>query len=423
MSTFHRTLWAAGMLLASTALFVPVSWAQAEGAGAPSEPTKAQRYYISGTELMNNYRYLDAVEQFNLAIDEDSDYVDAYKSLAYVYTKMAESEPVYYEDALDTYIELEDLVPEDVEVKKFKAFVQAALSDLDDAVATYEDILELTPEDCDAWGRLGELRQSLAEQSEKGSPEYMAGIEEAVDAYKKITEFCPENGQAYNKLGEIYYAAERTEEASAVYEELLSRDPENVDITGRLGYLWYSAAKKAEEAKNEEQAKTYYKNAEPRFAKLLELDPTRTNYRKLYAETLKKTGKFSASVDEYLKIIEASPDEKGLYCNCGFILAYDAKDGEKAIDLAMKAIGENAPEPGCLYFVWGKGLELRGNDQVQKFEFDRAISTYTESKTKFTLAQGDKKFGDSATKQLSRIDQLVERAKALKLKYLEETKK
>ena len=33
---------------------------------------------------------------------------------------------------------------------------------------------ELTPEDCGAWGRLGELHESIAEEAGKGTPDYEA---------------------------------------------------------------------------------------------------------------------------------------------------------------------------------------------------------------------------------------------------------
>ena len=122
-----RTAWALAILAlvcvgalpvqAATGAVTPVLQAQDQG-GVGEDLTKAQRYYLRGVELMNNLKHLDAVEAFQLAIDEDAKYVDAYRRLALAYTEMAKSDAEYYRDALDTYMDLEALLPpDDVEVR------------------------------------------------------------------------------------------------------------------------------------------------------------------------------------------------------------------------------------------------------------------------------------------------------------------
>jgi tetratricopeptide (TPR) repeat protein len=390
---------------------------QAENDGVQVQPTAAQRHFISGTELEQNFRFLDAAEQYRLAIDEDQDFIDAYRSLARVFSEMAKSEPEYFEDALELYEQLEEKVPDDVGVKKNKAYVFIQLDEIEDAVATYEEILELAPEDCDSWGRLASVRETQAGEAGEGTPEAMGFLESAIAAYTKMTEVCEggDEAVAYNKLGEIYYKAGETERASAIYDALIERDPENVEIYGRAGYLWHTAGKGALEAGNDAEARSMFTKAIGYFDKLLELDPERSQYRGLLADSLKRAGLHERAAQEYLKIIEEDPTKMNLYCNVGFTLL-DASKDEQAIEMAMRAIGEGAPSEGCLYCIWGKGLEGRGNAQVENFEFDRAITTYTDAKAKFFLALGDPQFGDYAAKQITRQDQLIERAKQMKLK-------
>ncbi|NNF05756.1 MAG: tetratricopeptide repeat protein [Candidatus Eisenbacteria bacterium] len=389
-----------GVMALGLSLGAPASLLQAQE-GEATEPTTAVRYFMSGAELMQNFRYLDAAEQFRLAIDEDPEYIDAYKNLAFVFTKMAESESEYYEDALELYEELESKLPDDTEFKKNKAFVLIKLEEKDDAISTYEEILEIDPEDCQTMGNMAELHLDMAKEAGEGTPGHKSNTEAAILAYKRVTDTCDTEIAAFNKLGELYFAAGRKDEAAAVYDAMLEKDPNNADIAGRLGYLWA-------------QDKNYEK-AEPYFAKVLEIDPTRTQYRAFYAKALKENGKSTEAANEYLKIIAEDPEQAKLYCNVGFTYL-DAKEYEKAIEMAMKAISENAPSQDCLYCVWGKGLELRGNAQVQNYEFDRANSTYSDAKAKFTVAMGSQQWGSYATKQITRVDQLIERAKSIKLK-------
>ena len=384
--------------------------------GARVAPSTAQKYFTSGQELMINHRYLDAVEQFRLAIDEDSEFVDAYKNLAAAYTKMAESEAEYYEDALETYEDLEIIVDDDVAIKKNKAFILAKLDELQDAIDTYDEIIELAPDDCQAMGTKGELHRQLAE--EKTDAEQEAEVNLALESFMMVIENCPEELAAYNTAGEILFSQGKTDEASAVYDQLLVKDPENVEINGRLGYMWYKSAEAKRKAKDD-AAKSDYQKAIPYLGKVLDLDPERVEYRSIYAKSLQYAGKFDDAAAQYLKIIQENPDKKDQYCSLGF-LYLDSNAHDKAVEMAMLAISEGAPQQGCLYCVWGKGLEKRGSALVEDFKFSQAISTFTEAKAKFTLAQGDKQFGGYATKQISRQDQLIERTKQIRLQVQQE---
>jgi tetratricopeptide (TPR) repeat protein len=388
---------------------------QGQAAGGQGEMTKAKRYYLHGVELMNNLKYLDAVEQFQLAIDEDPKYVDAYRRLALAYTEMAKSDEDYYQDALDTYQDLEKLLPaDDVDVRKNIAYVQAAMGDLDDAIATYQQILTITPKDCSVWSQIGSAEKLLADRAKGGgtdagsptSPDAKKHLDSAVDAYTKVTELCPDDLAALNTLGEIYFNADEPQKAAGVYEKMMEKDPKNLDVASKLAYLYY----KAED----------WKDAAPAYKRLLDLDSTRVNDRAIYAKVLQKLEKCDEAAKQFELIIKSDPTKKSLYCNLGFLYALDCKNGEKAISTAMQGIAANAPVQGCLYAVWGKGLELRGDDLLRQYEYDRAVSTYGEAKIKFQGISSDKDFGDYARKEMQRLDQLIQRAKQMKAKQAQE---
>lgn len=387
----------------------PTLQAQDQTGGTQAEPTKAQRYYQRGVEYMNNSRFLDAVEQFQLALDENADYIDAYRRLAYAYTQMGATESEYYQDALDTYEDLEAKLPaDDVDVRKNIAFVQAAMGDLDDAIATYKEILDITPEDCSIWTQIGDAQKVQADRmkanggSAPDKAAYDAKIKAAIDAYTKVTDLCPDSLAAYNTLGELLFNTGDMDGAAGIYTKVLAKDPSKLDIASRLGYIYM-------------QGKEYAK-AIPIYEKLLDLDPSRVNDRKQYALALQKAGKTSEAGAQFQKIIDADPAANAsLYCNL-CMMYVDAEDGEKTIDTAMKGIAAAAPVEGCLTYGWAKGLEFRARGMMKTGQYDRAISTFREAKLKFKTITSDPNFGKAATQQLDRMDQFIKIAEQTKEK-------
>jgi tetratricopeptide (TPR) repeat protein len=388
--------WTAMLLVAAAP--IPAG-AQAAPVGQ-EELTPAKRYYLAGVELLSSSRYLDAVEQFQLALDKDPEYIDAYRRLAYVYTQMGRTEADFYQDALDTYERLQEkLPPDDVDVRKNIAFVHAAMGNMDTAIVTYQEILAITPQDCAIWTKIGEAQKLMADRAKAegaaaDAPEVTARLQKAVDAYTKVTELCPDSTQAYNNLGEIHFSANRFTEAGEVYEKLLTKDPKNVDVASRLGYLY----RKGEQ----------WEKACAAYKKLLDVEPGRAQDRLLYADALQKSKKFVEATAQYQMLIDADPEKNAnLYCNMAMLYALDVKDATKAIDTAMKGISVNAPVQPCLTYAWGKGLELRAFNLVNTGDYDRAISTYREAKIKFSNILSDPNFGPPAKKQLERLDQLI----------------
>jgi tetratricopeptide (TPR) repeat protein len=280
------------------------------------------------------------------------------------------------------------------------------MGDLAGAIDTSEEILAVTPQDCVLWLQLGDANRGLSEfiKAEKGpeDPEVASRLDRSIAAYRKVTEVCPDTLVSYDKLGEIYFGSGKFTEAAEVYEQLLARDPSALDVASRLGFLYYKAEQ--------------WEKAIPVYQKLLEQAPDRQEDRKIYSTSLQKAKRYEEAAEQYQFLIDADKQNNTLYCNKAF-LYIDADNGEKAIETAMLGLAANAPKAGCLNCAWGKGLELRAERLLQEAQFDRAISTYGEAKVKFMSAVGDPDFGNYAKKQLERIDQLIERAKQMKMKY------
>jgi len=374
-----------------------------------STSSKAEEYYRRGVEFMNNSRYLDAVEQFQLALDEDPSFLDAHRRIAYAYTQMAQTEPDYWQDALDQYEEIKEIAgPSDVEVRRNIAFVQAAMGDLEDAIATYEEILAITPEDCQVWEQIGAAHKLIADKmdadGEKDDPEYAQQLQQAVDSYVKVTELCPDSSSAYNTLGEIYYQSDEMDKAAGIYETIVQMEPNNVDAMLRLAYIYGKG-----DGNNAKAAQVY--------SKILAIDPGRDDIRQAYAKSLKDAGEFQEAIVQYQKLIDSNFEKYGsLYCTLANIYAYDLNDAEKTIDTCLEGIGKNAPVIPCLNYFWGKGLELRGTNSVKLGDYDRGISAYKEGKIKFQNVIDDPNFGPPAKKQLGRLDQLITIAEQTKEK-------
>ena len=381
---------------------VPVLQAQ-EAVGGGQKPTVAQEHYRRGVEFMGTSRFLDAVEQFQLCIDEEGENVDCHRQLAFAYTQMGQTEADYWEDALDVYRDLEALLPaEDVDVRRSIAYVQAATGEIDEAIGTYEGILEITPEDCDIWGRIGDAHRGQADQikqtSEKGAedPAYVSRIEKALKAYTEVTTLCPDSLQTWENLGAIYFDRGHFDEAAGVYKKMLKKDPDNLEILSKLGYIFQKA-----DSPDWNEALVVY-------GRMVELDPSRVSARQSYGVALQKLKKYAQAAAEYQTIIDTDPVKYGgLYCQICNLYALDAKDGEKAIQTAMKGIASNAPGQGCLTYFWGKGLELRGTEMLNAGKYNRAITTYREAKLKFSKILADPDFGAHAKKELQRMDSRI----------------
>jgi tetratricopeptide (TPR) repeat protein len=373
---------------------------------------KAQEYYRQGVELMNSSRFLDAVERFQLALDEEPDYVEAHQRLAFVYTKMGQTEPDYYQDALDVYEELKEMLPpDDVEVRKNIAFVQYAMGDVDDAVATYEDILKITPEDCGIWTQIGAAQKVEVDRMKRDGntddPEYQQRLDKAIGAYRKVIELCPDDLEAAKTLAEIYFFSDQQDKAAVIYTQMLEKDPENMDTLSKLAYIYKGAAEEATKRKDNTEATAFWKKAIPVYEKILEVDPSKINERKQYAIALQKSGQLIKAAEQLKRLIDEDPDGASLYCNLCMLYAMDAEDADQAIDTAMRGIAANAPNTACLTYGWGKGLELRATGLLKKGDYDRAISTYREAKLKFSTILNDPNFGKFATQQLDRMDKFI----------------
>jgi tetratricopeptide (TPR) repeat protein len=399
-----------------TPVLVPVALVTLPLLGTALAQSEAEEYYRKGVESMNNSRYLDAVEQFQLAVDENPDFVDAHKKMAYVYTQMAKTEEDYFQDALDKYEDILALVQTDedqVGILESIAFVQAEMGDMDDAISTYEEILEIKPEDCGVWTRIGGAHKFVADrmkqEGEEEDVEYEGRLKKAIDAYTKVTELCPDSLKAYATLGEIFFFTDRKDDAAYIYETMLQLDPDNLDTMIRLAYLY-------------KEEKDWAKAA-PLYERILAVDPTRVSTRQGYAKALQKLGQYEKAVEQYQMIIDSDPEKYGsLYCNMANLYALDARDGEKAIEISMEGIAQNAPVKGCLTYFWGKGLELRGTDFVREGAYDRGITTYQEAIMKFQSILDDKNFGNHATKQVDRLNKLIAIAQQTKEKNRQQGK-
>jgi tetratricopeptide (TPR) repeat protein len=392
----------------------------AAGSAAPNAETEvsaqAQEYYRQGVELMNSSRFLDAVERFQLALDEEPDYLDAHRRLAFVYTQMGATEADYYQDALDVYEELKDVLPaDDVDVRKNIAFVQYAMGDVDEAIATYEEILEITPEDCSVWLQIGgaqkvevdrmkrEEKTEDPEEEKTEDPEYADRLDKAITAYQKVIDLCPDDLEAAKTLAEIYFFSDQQDRAAVLYTKMLEKDPKNMETLSRLAYIYKETATSSKG----EEAVAFWKQAIPVYEKILEIDPDKVSERKQYAIALQKSGRLTDAAEQLKRIIDSDPESAALYCNLCMLYAMDAEDAEEAIETAMRGIAANAPAAGCLTYGWAKGLELRGTQSLREGNYDRAISSYREAKLKFSTILNDANFGEHARKQLDRMDKFI----------------
>ena len=163
-------------------------------------------YIDSITERQELSLYRKAIECYRKAVELKSDYIQAYRNLAFAGNGLYKTEEAHiaYEESIAGYKKLLQLSPDDPKLYKDIGEIYTDKGDLDNGIITLKRAIELKPDYFEAYAYLGHAYQS------KGN------LEDAKRMYKQTTEIeidpkrfdsNPEAYRimmAYNNLGGIY---------------------------------------------------------------------------------------------------------------------------------------------------------------------------------------------------------------------------
>ena len=148
----------------------------------------AQEFYDIGVSYLRQLRLDQAIEQFDLALEADPNYVDALNAKAVVLTRKSR-----YDEALKLYAEASEIAPEQTGFRLNTALVYYLQGDHDKADALYKQLIAQDP-------------------AYDGLMDFLAGVESADESYQAAS--------SYLRLGEFDKALERIDQALSVAPEM-----------------------------------------------------------------------------------------------------------------------------------------------------------------------------------------------------------
>ncbi|MDP4092017.1 MAG: tetratricopeptide repeat protein [Bacillota bacterium] len=236
---------------------------------------KAKDYFNLGMKYYKQYKYDDALKNFNLAISLDSKYIDAYlyKGLA-IYWGYND-----FNEAITCYDKAIQLSPKYPDVYYWKGNALYCLEEFKEAIKNYDIAIKLKPKYAEAYGNKG---QSL---------EALENYKDALTNYKKALQLNPNLGYVYHRIGRIYLNSKNYKEALQYFNKAITLIPKYAPLYKDNGDALYYLGK-FEEALNS------YNNA-------IKLNPNyaEATYKKcIVLATLDKTSESMQSLKDAVEI-------------------------------------------------------------------------------------------------------------------------
>ena len=161
-------------------------------------------------------------------------------------------------EALDIYVKVLEVSPEDVEILLSAGHLSVALQRFDDARSIYNRVLEIEPWNADARQFLEALDNPRAEViSEKSAQEMYQEMQPllkkdnsgaAIESLQQLLETNPDFAPAHNDLGVLLYHQGHKETAQSHYEHAVRLQPHSMTFQKNLADFYFVECNRVEEA-------------------------------------------------------------------------------------------------------------------------------------------------------------------------------
>lgn len=162
------------------------------------------------------------------------------------------------EDALQLYVNVLEMHPQDVETLTICGHICVALQRFEDAGIFYRRVRDIEPGNTDVRDNLEKLQQSTpvtnqaqnAEQIHRQAQELADGedLDGAVHLLKSMLDSNPDDALAHNDLGVLCYKKGDKQKALHHYEQAMHLQPENITFIKNLADFYYVEQDRVEDA-------------------------------------------------------------------------------------------------------------------------------------------------------------------------------
>ncbi len=333
-----------------------------------------------GQALYEGGQYDEGVESFKLAAELDPENISVLASLGY-----GQSRAGNYADAVMSFERAIELDPKDKDLKSSYAYNLGMAGEMEKSEAVYKELASENPDD-------DRIYKNLAVAYAKNQR-----LPQAIAAYQKALELSPDDWDTMRTIGNICRDANPPVLLPAVsmFERLRSHpeDSERMEAAHSLGWLYV-------------QTGTHCRAADM-YAMVDDYMTLNRDDRANYAMALDRCGRVEDAIEQYTMVYEADTTDTRVLCRLSFLYK-DSEQYQRSADIAESGL-RSSPSDACLLCAWGKALEK--------------LNRYEDAITKFEQALNDPYWGDYATRQITRQNQLIKIREMRKLQeeYEEES--
>jgi protein O-mannosyl-transferase len=319
----------------------------------------------------------DAIDQYRLAIETDSNYAPAHHNLGRAFMGRGQVEA-----AIDQYLQALARKSDYAEAHSNLGEALASRGQVEGAINHYEQALVFNPDLAEAHNNLG---NALANRGQ---------VEEALIHYRQALQIKPDLAQAHNNLGAALAGCGQFDEAIEHYHQALALKPSYAEALTNLGNALASRGQVDEAIKHYQQA--------------LRIKPDYAEAHFHFGYALAGRGQVDEAIAHYRQALATRPEYAEAQYNLGYLLARRGQLDE-AFGLYRMAV---ASKPDFAEARSNLGTALAGAGQ-----FDKAIVQYQQAlKIKPDFAEAHTNLGLALVAR-GRVDEAIEHyQQALKIK-------
>lgn len=345
-----------------------------------------RRNYQTGLEYHRNQRFTDARESFIAVVEACPDDVNAHRMLGNVAMSLQD-----FDQAIESFSRVRSLEPDNVDVLESLAYAYSVSARTDEAEELYYRVLELDPYRTGAMQNLafifknqGKLTQALM-----------------LDQHAFILMADPDDLDPPEPIARDFLTARIYSQALHLYNARFTRDETDLASARILAFFYYRVGH------NEMAVEAYEAvlEAEPE-------SPTALSERQILADALKRLKRYDDALVHMEYVLGLQPDAMNNYYNIATVYN-DSGRFDRAIAIADRGLARN-PGWGGLHYVKAEAFEGRANRALEAKQFADAIAHYEQALATFQRAVGDAQFGGHATRQVTRQEALIDRARKIR---------